>query len=761
MPKNEKLGDLFSRAGLSFLLSAGLTLPLTLALSLDSLWLAGLIACAAVAIVLSLLSLTRRIKWLVLAGLVLWQAAEAVLSPGGSIVLSSTIQVFKALYLITLGQHDALPLFAMQATLLLSILFSVTAYFLCMRGAGFYPALGMILITMMGVWFSGRQELLVYSLPALVSLVVLYSRNIHEDLPARRVLPLALIAVAIAFLVMPSGRVASKPMEQFAEDVRRTIYDYLFFTEPRNVFSLSGEGYYPEGPSQLGGPVKPTAHLVMTVNSPENVLLRGVIKDEYTGRMWRDTTGGRRYLYISPRWRQLRDTLLNTSLPNANLAEAAALLRPQTISVTMETGSASTLFTPQRIKELATKNDMVVYFNNASELFITRDLKLGDTYSIQASLIQGGDPGLGTLVNAAAGLPDTDYAGLTEKYLALPGHLEQRVFELAISITENYETPYDKAMAINTYLSRYYHYTLDASAPPPDNDFITYFLLRSKEGYCTYFASAMTVLCRMIGIPARYVEGYLAQPDATGTAKVTGLNAHAWTEVYFSGFGWLPFDPTPPQQQENNPPEQSPPPVPSPSPDPQNTPEPSPTVTPAPEDTTPEPTNEPEELPTPSTQPSEAPPPEDQTPPDEPPLPPVFWWILTILLAAAAIYLRLRMTTPAFKARRAKTEKDAMNAYIGGVYDLLRLDKANPAPSESPLAFAARLDNGSKYPHPLLPMAESLCLSQYSRHPVQAGDIDVAKDTFVSLYTPLNVLKKARFRVYRGFLIRKSKKETF
>ena len=48
-------------------------------------------------------------------------------------------------------------------------------------------------------------------------------------------------------------------------------------------------------------------------------------------------------------------------------------------------------------------------------------------------------------------------------------------------------------------------------------------------------------MCRMIGLPARYVEGYLATPDENGTAYVTGLQAHAWTEVYFSGFGWLTF----------------------------------------------------------------------------------------------------------------------------------------------------------------------------------------------------------------------------
>ena len=759
MQKNEKSGEIFSRAGLSFLLSVGLTLPLVLVLPIQALWPAALLTCGATTAALSLFSLARRLRWFLLAGLILWLGADMLLAPGGGLLLSSAIQVGKALYLTLYGQPDAMPLYATEASILIACVFTVVSYFLCMRGAGFYPALGMILVVMMGVWFSGRQELLVCSLPALVALVVLYSRNINEDLPARRILPIAIVAVALAFLLLPAGRVASRPLEQFAEDVRRTIYDYLFFTEPRNVFSLSAEGYYPQGPTQLGGPATPSEHLVMTVETSKNTLLRGVIKDEYTGRVWRDTTGGRRYLYISPSWRALRDTLLDANLPNANLTRATTLLSPQTVKITMQAVSASTLFTPQRIKDLSTQNDMVVYFNNASELFITRDLKLDDTYTVEAALLQGGDPGLGTLVDAAQETPDANYAGIAESYNVLPGHLEQPIFDLALRITENYQTPYDKALAIKNHLSRYYRYTLDAEAPPSNIDFVSYFLLQGKEGYCTYFASAMTVLCRMVGIPARYVEGYLAQPNASGVARVTGLNAHAWTEVYFSGFGWLPFDATPPQQQENTPPEESPPPEPSPSPspDPQNTPEPTPTTTPAPNENTPEPSNEPEEQPTPSPEPSIEPPPENPTdePPPDKPFP---WWLLLALVFAAAIYLRLRMTTPAFLARHAKTEKDAMNAYIGGVYNLLLLDKQRPVPAESPLAFAARLDKQNRYPHPLLPMAEALCLSQYSRHPVQQGDVAVAKETFDRLYQPWNAFKKLRFRIYRAFFRRKNKK---
>jgi transglutaminase-like putative cysteine protease len=754
--KNEKLGEVFSRAGLSLLLCVGLTLPMVLVLSLDKYWPAAILMCFVVTLVFSLLNLERRLKWFVLAGFVIWQAAEVLLSPGGGFVISSITQVGKSLFLKLSGQPDALPLLAMEAALLLAALFAVLSYFLCMRGAGFYPVLGILLIVLMSVWFAGRQDLLVYSLPAMITLVVLYSRNIHEDLPARRVVPIAVIAVALSFLLLPVGRVASPALEKVAQDTRQAIYDYLFFTEPRNVFSLASEGYYPEGQQQLGGPVTPSEQLAMTVKTPRNVLLRGVIKDEYTGRIWRDTTGGRRYLYISPRWRSLRDSFFNVNLPAAQLLSGTSLMEAQTVSVTMEAPSASTIFTPQRVRDLAPGSGMVVYFNNASELFITRDLVPGDTYTVKAPLLQGGDPGVGTLVEASRDTPDDAYANISGAYTVLPSHMEQPVFELAANITQNYATPYDKALAIKTYLTRYFRYTLDAAAPPENVDFVTYFLFKGKEGYCTYFASAMTVLCRMAGLPARYVEGFLAEPGADGIARVTGRNAHAWTEVYFSGFGWLAFDATPPQQQ-NNPPEESPPPPesePSPSPSPSVNPEQTPT--PAPQAPTPTPTPNP--TPSPSPEPSIEPPPGEDLP-DQPPKPPIFWWLLLILLVLAAmIYLRLRMTTPAARARRAKDERDAMNAYIGGVYDILRLNRDPPGLAESPLAHAAKLDKQNKYPHPLLPMAESLCLSQYSRHPVQDGDVAVARETFAALYAPIGRFKKARFRLYRAFARRKNRK---
>jgi len=152
-------------------------------------------------------------------------------------------------------------------------------------------------------------------------------------------------------------------------------------------------------------------------------------------------------------------------------------------------------------------------------------------------------------------------ADIYDKYLQLPETLPKRIEEIALSITKNFDNNYDKVKAIENYLARSYPYTLKPKPTPNGKDFADYFLFDLKEGYCVYYATAMVVMLRSIGIPARYVEGYMLPPEAVyinkrnnstdsensmGTYRVTNENAHAWVEVYFEGFGWIPFEPTAP-----------------------------------------------------------------------------------------------------------------------------------------------------------------------------------------------------------------------
>jgi transglutaminase-like putative cysteine protease/uncharacterized membrane protein YidH (DUF202 family) len=135
---------------------------------------------------------------------------------------------------------------------------------------------------------------------------------------------------------------------------------------------------------------------------------------------------------------------------------------------------------------------------------------------------------------------------VTRRYLALPEEVTTRVRELALQLTATEPTPYDRARAIEQYLRSTYPYTTDIPRPPANQDLVDYFLFNLRKGYCDYYASAMVVLARAAGIPARLVIGY-----ATGTYNlnsqrfvVSQADAHSWVEVYFPGIGWVAFEPT-------------------------------------------------------------------------------------------------------------------------------------------------------------------------------------------------------------------------
>ena len=140
---------------------------------------------------------------------------------------------------------------------------------------------------------------------------------------------------------------------------------------------------------------------------------------------------------------------------------------------------------------------------------------------------------------------------IKERYSQLPKDLPIRVKELAYDITKDQDSNYDKLKAIETYLIDYtYSYT--PGKVPEGSDFVDYFLFDNKRGYCTSFATAMAVLGRCIGIPTRYVEGYVVDYNEKSEQGfiVRNTNAHAWAEAYFEGVGWIPFEATPSLHEE-------------------------------------------------------------------------------------------------------------------------------------------------------------------------------------------------------------------
>ncbi|MHB0856142.1 MAG: transglutaminase-like domain-containing protein [Anaerolineae bacterium] len=142
---------------------------------------------------------------------------------------------------------------------------------------------------------------------------------------------------------------------------------------------------------------------------------------------------------------------------------------------------------------------------------------------------------------------------VSERHLRLP-RLPDRIAETtaAIILEAGATTRYDKARAIEAYL-REYEYDLDVPPPPAGADFVDHFLFTSKRGFCDYSASAMVVMLRTQGIAARYASGFgMGTYDYTQRAWVVREeNSHAWAEVYFPGYGWIEFEPTPTERVFN------------------------------------------------------------------------------------------------------------------------------------------------------------------------------------------------------------------
>lgn len=135
---------------------------------------------------------------------------------------------------------------------------------------------------------------------------------------------------------------------------------------------------------------------------------------------------------------------------------------------------------------------------------------------------------------------------MTERYCQLP-EMSPAVGELAARVTEGRHTVYGKVRAIRDYLRDTYPYDLRVGRQGRDENTVEFFLFKAKRGYCEHFATAMAVLCRTLGIPARVAVGYDAGEynSLTGYYEVNARDAHAWTEVYLPPYGWIQFDPTP------------------------------------------------------------------------------------------------------------------------------------------------------------------------------------------------------------------------
>ncbi len=196
---------------------------------------------------------------------------------------------------------------------------------------------------------------------------------------------------------------------------------------------------------------------------------------------------------------------------------------------------------------------MVVKNGVATRLIVNGQLpNYGDVEAVQPQAAIGRGATYTTKIGTTTALaPDLRAAGgnypewVIKRYLQLPASTTDRTRQLAKDL-ENGQNPYDAAVTIQNWLHDNVTYNENINFPPADRDLVDYVLFDKREGYCEYYSSAMVILLRSLGIPAREAVGFFSgefDQDQAGYLYRES-NAHAWPEAYFPGYGWVKFEPT-------------------------------------------------------------------------------------------------------------------------------------------------------------------------------------------------------------------------
>jgi transglutaminase-like putative cysteine protease len=309
----------------------------------------------------------------------------------------------------------------------------------------------------------------------------------------------------------------------------------LFFAIPR-----VGTGYFSRasGPTvllsgfsdnvRLGeiGEIKLSSSIVMRAKrssgKPSSGLKwRGIALDRFDGRGWHKT-----------------DIIHNGIGPDES---GMFLIRPQEhpsdvvrYDILLEPMATTTLFGPYRIDSVTSRVEGIAVDHDES-VFLRIPQQRRIQYQVSSEIPN------------RAGTAEVLPLENEERYRQLPQNLDPRVAELAREITRTGTTPYEKASLIESYLRRNYRYTLNLTWTPGPQP-LPMFLFDAKTGHCEYFASAMAILARTVGIPTRLVNGFqMGEFNPVGSDYIVReSDAHSWVEAYFPGRGWTEFDATPP-----------------------------------------------------------------------------------------------------------------------------------------------------------------------------------------------------------------------
>ena len=282
---------------------------------------------------------------------------------------------------------------------------------------------------------------------------------------------------------------------------------------------------YQSNDHQLGGPIRsidrdtPLFWVRMDQKQSESLYLKGNVKDYYDGYQWLSRANKYKKAYEFYLSEPKNVEYLNREGFN-KVSGTIKLDHMDTI----------TLFTPMGLYDTSLGEKVFVSIDNEAFYKAGAFVRYLKTYQFSSA--------------------NKDFLLSSDvDYLQLPSNIDNGTYQLTRNLGNYGETQYEKMVIMTKFLLQNYDYTLSPPTYDKDREFVSKFLFDTREGYCTYFATALTVMARINGIPARYVEGFRVDPNEEnneGFTAVTEADAHAWCEVYLEDKGWVIFESTPP-----------------------------------------------------------------------------------------------------------------------------------------------------------------------------------------------------------------------
>lgn len=303
---------------------------------------------------------------------------------------------------------------------------------------------------------------------------------------------------------------------------------------------------YSEGDRELGGSVELSEQLVFVAKTEKPTYWRGESKAIYTGKGW-ESSSEAESMPLRPDHAGDAGGALYEGVTVRTIDQTVAFLTKSPSSVIFAGGEIVEI---QEIRDhegepYPTDRQVVAYQAEGEAWKLSQPQEM-TYYNIRVNVPT--DDSITTL----RAVQDKRFNELTSKYMQLPESLPDRVKLLARRLTAPLEHDWDKALAIQSYLHQHYLYQLDSIGYPGEQqDFVDHFLFQSQQGYCDHFSTALTVMLRASGVPARWVKGFAPgevsylEDEQLYQATVRERHAHSWAEVYVKGAGWVPIEATP------------------------------------------------------------------------------------------------------------------------------------------------------------------------------------------------------------------------